>query len=64
MATHRTLRSLSETDQNMLRALAEFYAEYGSEIVGYSRTDLAKRFGVSPVTIDALKAWHTMNNKR
>jgi hypothetical protein len=48
----------------MLRALAEFYAEYGSEIVGYSRTDLAKRFGVSPVTIDALKAWHTMNNKR
>jgi hypothetical protein len=64
MATrNRTLRQLPESEQQMLRVLAEVYAELGAEVTGYGRTELSKKFGVSPVVVDALKAWHTMNNR-
>jgi hypothetical protein len=62
--TTRTLKSLPVSEQTMLRVVTEFYAEYGAEALGYGRNEIAKKFGVSLSTVDALKAWHTMRTVR
>lgn len=62
--TVRTIRQLPEAEQNMLRVVAELYARYGAEIVGYTREEIASKFGVSLPVVDALRAWHTINTHR